>query len=53
MVVPIAIGHPFSATGLRMINTISNEMERKNYKYGLVSVCAAGAMSGSILLERV
>lgn len=49
----IAIGHPFSATGLRMINTISNEMERKNYKYGLVSVCAAGAMSGSILLERV
>jgi acetyl-CoA acetyltransferase len=48
----IAIGHPFSATALRMINTISNEMERKNYKYGLVSVCAAGAMSGSLLLER-
>lgn len=48
----IAIGHPFSATVLRMINTISNEMKRKNYKYGLVSVCAAGSMSGSLLLER-
>jgi acetyl-CoA acetyltransferase family protein len=48
----ISIGHQFSATALRMINTISNEMERKNYKYGLVSVCAEGGISGSILLER-
>ena len=48
----IAIGHPWSATGGRIITTLANEMARRDAKLGLVSICAAGAMAGAVLLER-
>jgi acetyl-CoA acetyltransferase family protein len=48
----IAIGHPWSATGGRIITTLANEMARRDVKYGLISICAAGAMAGAVLLER-
>ena len=48
----IAIGHPWSATGGRIVTTLANEMARRNARYGLVSICAAGAMAGAFLLER-
>jgi acetyl-CoA acyltransferase len=48
----IAIGHPWSATGARIITTLAYEMQRRNARYGLVSICAAGAMAGAFLLER-
>ncbi len=48
----IAIGHPFSATGGRIVTTLANEMKRRNLKYGLVSICAAGAMAAAMILER-
>lgn len=47
----IAIGHPWSATGGRIVTTLANEMARKDAKYGLISICAAGAMAGAVLLE--
>lgn len=48
----IAIGHPWSATGGRIVTTLANELARRDARYGLVSICAAGAMAGAILLER-
>ena len=48
----IAVGHPFAATGGRIITTLANEMKRRNAKYGLISICAAGAMAGAMILER-
>lgn len=48
----VAIGHPWSATGGRIATTLANEMARRDVKLGLVSVCAAGAMAGALLLER-
>lgn len=48
----VAIGHPFGATGIRLINTMSNILKRHNKKYGIVSVCAAGGISASVLLEN-
>ena len=48
----IAVGHPWAATGTRILTTLANEMSRRDARYGLVSICAAGAMAGAFLLER-
>ncbi len=48
----VAIGHPWSATGGRVVTTLAYEMARRDAKLGLVSVCAAGAMAGAMLFER-
>ena len=48
----IAVGHPFAATGARIVTTLANEMKRRNARYGLVSICAAGAMASAMILER-
>ncbi len=48
----IALGHPFGATGARVITSLSNEMERRETQFGLVSVCAAGGLGCAIVLER-
>jgi acetyl-CoA acetyltransferase family protein len=48
----IAVGHPFGATGTRIVTTLANEMARRDAKYGLISICAAGAMAAAVILER-
>ena len=48
----IAIGHPFAATGARIVTTLANEMARQDARFGLVSVCGAGATAAAVLLER-
>lgn len=48
----IALGHPWSATGGRIVTTLAHEMVRRDARFGLVSICAAGAMAGAMLLER-
>lgn len=48
----IAVGHPFAATGVRIATTLANEMKRRNARYGLISICAAGAMAQAMILER-
>ncbi|WP_176737127.1 thiolase family protein [Oligoflexus tunisiensis] len=48
----IAIGHPFGATGARLVMTLSNELIRRNKNLGLIAICAAGGMSGAMLIER-
>lgn len=48
----IAVGHPFSATGVRIATSLANEMKRRDARYGLISICAAGAMASAMILER-
>lgn len=48
----IAVGHPFAATGARIVTTLANEMKRRDARYGLVSICGAGATAGALVLER-
>ena len=48
----IALGHPFGATGARMLISTANELGRRYGKYALLTICAAGAMGGSLVIER-
>jgi acetyl-CoA acyltransferase len=48
----IAIGHPFGATGGRLVTTLANEMKRRDVQFGLISVCAQGGMASAVVLER-
>ncbi|OGT95262.1 MAG: acetyl-CoA C-acyltransferase FadI [Gemmatimonadetes bacterium RIFCSPLOWO2_02_FULL_71_11] len=48
----VAIGHPFGATGGRIITTLANEMKRRDVQFGLISVCAQGGMGFAMILER-
>ena len=49
----IALGHPFGATGARVVMTLANEMRRRDVQFGLVSVCAAGGNGAAIVLENL
>jgi len=45
--------HPIGAAGSILIGTILDELERRDLKRGLVTMCAAGGMSPAIIIERV
>ena len=47
----IALGHPFGATGARVVTTLANEMRRREVQFGVASVCAAGGNGAAIVLE--
>ena len=48
----IAIGHPFGATGGRIILTLLYGLQRRQANFGLATVCAAGGLGASVVLER-
>ncbi len=47
----IAVGHPFGATGARITLSVLNELQRRGGGLGLVSVCAAGGLGASMIVE--
>ncbi|MBB4638377.1 acetyl-CoA acyltransferase [Longimicrobium terrae] len=47
----LAIGHPFGATGGRITITLLNELRRRGEQFGMISVCAAGAMGFVMIVE--
>jgi acetyl-CoA C-acetyltransferase len=49
----IALGHPIGATGAILIGTVLDELERRDLRRGLVTMCAAGGMAPAIIIERV
>jgi acetyl-CoA C-acetyltransferase len=49
----IALGHPIGATGSILIGTVLDELERRDLKRGLVTMCAAGGMAPAIIVERI
>ena len=48
----IALGHPFGATGGRILTTLCNELARRGAQFGLLTVCAAGGMGHAMVVER-
>jgi acetyl-CoA acyltransferase len=48
----IALGHPFAATGARMITQTLRELQRRQKQYALITICAAGALGAAVVLER-
>jgi acetyl-CoA acyltransferase len=48
----IALGHPFGATGARIVTNVCNELQRTGEQFGLVTVCAAGGIGVVMVLER-
>jgi len=49
----MALGHPIGATGSILIGTVLDELERRDLKRGLVTMCAAGGMAPAIIIERL
>ncbi|MFZ4577977.1 MAG: acetyl-CoA C-acyltransferase [Myxococcota bacterium] len=48
----LAFGHPFAATGLRLITTLLRTLKDQDKKLGLATACAAGGMGTAMVLER-
>lgn len=48
----LSLGHPFGATGVRLVTTAANRLIREDGKYALVTACAAGGQGHAIVLER-
>ena len=48
----IAVGHPFGATGARILTTLLRELRRRGGQFGLMTVCAAGGMGLAMVVER-
>ena len=49
----IALGHPIGATGAMLIGTALDELERRDGRYGLITMCAGGGMAPAIIIERI
>jgi acetyl-CoA C-acetyltransferase len=49
----IAMGHPLGATGAMILGTLIDELERRDKRYGLASLCVGGGMGIAAVVERV
>jgi acetyl-CoA C-acetyltransferase len=49
----IAMGHPLGATGAMILGTLLDELERRQLRYGLATLCVGGGMGIATLIERV
>jgi len=48
----LSIGHPFAATGIRMVTTAANRLIAENGKYALIAACAAGGQGHAMVIEK-
>jgi acetyl-CoA C-acetyltransferase len=48
----VAVGHPFAATGARIVATLAKQLAERGSGRGLISICAAGGMGVTAILER-
>ncbi|RWS16572.1 Trifunctional enzyme subunit beta-like protein [Dinothrombium tinctorium] len=48
----LSLGHPFGATGSRLVNMASNRLEHCNQNLALIAACAAGGLGHAMILER-
>ena len=48
----VAVGHPFAATGARIVGTLAKQLAARGSGRGLISICAAGGMGVTAILER-
>ena len=49
----VSIGHPFGMTGSRLVGTLMNELQRRDGRYGVVTMCVGGGQGAAALFERV
>ncbi|MEO9166122.1 MAG: acetyl-CoA C-acetyltransferase [Aquihabitans sp.] len=49
----IAMGHPLGATGSMLVGTVLDELERRDGRYGLITLCVAGGMGVATIIERI
>jgi len=49
----ISLGHPLGATGARLMTTLLNELERRNARYGLQTMCEGGGQANVTIIERL
>jgi acetyl-CoA acyltransferase len=49
----IAMGHPLGATGAMILGTLLDELERRDLRYGLATLCAGGGMGVATIIERI
>jgi acetyl-CoA acyltransferase len=49
----IALGHPLGASGARLLATLLNELERREGRYGLQTMCEGGGMANALIIERL
>jgi acetyl-CoA acyltransferase len=48
----IALGHPLGCTGAKLTATLFNEMQRRQVRYGMVTMCVGGGMGAAAIFER-
>ena len=48
----LGLGHPFGATGTRILTTAVKRLEREGKRYGIIAACAAGGQGHAMLIER-
>ena len=48
----VALGHPFAATGARIVATLAKQLEQRRSGRGLISICTGGGMGVTAILER-
>ena len=48
----VALGHPFAATGTRILATLAKQLEQRGSGRGIISICTAGGMGVTAILER-
>jgi acetyl-CoA acyltransferase len=48
----IALGHPLGATGVKLMTSLVHELERRNGKYGLLTICIGHGMATATVIER-
>jgi acetyl-CoA C-acetyltransferase len=49
----IAMGHPLGATGGMLLGTLLDELERRDLRYGLATLCIGGGMGLATIIERL
>ncbi|MDZ7717411.1 MAG: thiolase family protein [Balneolaceae bacterium] len=48
----LSLGHPFAATGIRLVTTAANRLIKEDGKYALIAACAAGGQGHAMIIER-
>lgn len=48
----LSIGHPFGATGVRLVTTAANRLEKEGGQFALIAACAAGGQGHAMLVEK-
>jgi len=48
----LSLGHPFGATGARLVTTVANRLQREDGRFGLIAACADGGIGHACIVER-